>query len=408
MSLVLWMTISVGIFSTVILVLVAALVAAESFVSSSEEVAVTINEGQRTFRVLPGRSLLTALSDEEIFLPSACGGKGTCGLCTCRVAAGGGEVLATEAGLLTRRQQHEGWRLACQVKVRRDMALMIPSGVFEVRRYASRIRAVRQIAPLLKEITLDLPEGFAVEPGAYLQIEVPPYQIRFRDFEISDRYRSVWESEGLFGLEVDSDETVVRGYSIANPPGEGPALMVIVRIALPPAGKKSVPPGVASTYLFSLKPGDEVRISGPYGSLLIKDTDREMVYIGGGAGMAPLRSHLRHLLHALKTSRRVSFWYGARSRQEIIYEEEFRALERECPNFSFHLALSAPLPEDRWTGATGNIHEVVYRDYLAGHPAPEGVEYYLCGPSPMTAAVREMLDGLGVAPEMIACDDFGA
>ncbi len=367
-----------------------------------------INDGSDPVVVDAGGSLLSALAERKVFLPSACGGAGTCGMCKCRVLEGGGEILPTETGLLSRKEQKAHYRLACQVKVRQDMRLLIPEEIFQIRKYDCRVRSNRNVATFIKELVLDLPQDdIGFKAGGYIQIDIPPYRLSFRDFDIDPEYRADWDKYHLWDLEASNDEPIFRAYSMANHPAEKGMVMLNVRIATPPPRTKGIPPGRASSYIFSLKPGDRVSISGPYGEFFIKDTDREMVYIGGGAGMAPLRSHLFHLFKTLKTPRKVSFWYGARSRREMFYHEEFMRIAEEFPNFSFNVALSEPLPEDRWDGPVGFIHQVLYDRYLKDHPEPEEVEYYLCGPPMMIAAVQKMLDSLGVPPEMIAFDSFG-
>jgi Na+-transporting NADH:ubiquinone oxidoreductase subunit F len=309
---------------------------------------------------------------------------------------------------LTRREQKSHYRLSCQVKVRNDLKIRIPDEVFHIQKYDCKVRSNRNVATFIKELVLELPPDTPLDfkPGGYIQIDIPPYKLSYRDFLIEKEYHEDWDKYNLWDLKAENDEPIFRAYSMANHPGEKGIVMLNVRIATPPPNDMSLPPGKASSYMFNLKAGDPVTVSGPYGEFFIKDTNREMVYIGGGAGMAPLRSHIFHLFHALKTTRKVSYWYGARSYREMFYNEDFQNIERNSPNFKFHVALSAALPEDKWTGLTGFIHTVVYESYLKNHPEPEEIEYYLCGPPMMIEAVQKMLDSLGVSREMIAFDIF--
>jgi len=407
MTLVSTILLSAVVFSVVILVLIAALSFVEFKIAPHSEAVIQINDGEKSLTVSTGKSLLSTLAASEIYLPSACGGKGTCGECQCRVLEGGGDVLATEIGLLSRRQQQEGLRLGCQCKVRQDMRLEIPPEILEIKKYTCTVRSNRNVATFIKELVLEMPEPLSFRPGGYIQMDVPPYRLSYRDFDIDPQYHEDWSRFRFWDLTAENEEEIFRAYSMANHPAEQGLVILNVRIAVPPPEKTSVAPGIASSYIFHLKPGDQVTVSGPFGDFFIKETDREMVYIGGGAGMAPLRSHLLHLFSTVKTGRQVSFWYGARSLREVFYEEEFRAIEKAYPNFTFHLALSDPLPEDHWTGKTGFIHQVLYEHYLKDHEEPEEVEYYMCGPPMMVAAVLGMLDSLGVSRDMIAFDDFG-
>jgi len=407
MTLLFTIVLSAAVFSFVILILIAALSFVESKVVSHGEAVIQINGGERSLTVPTGKSLLSTLAAGKIYLPSACGGKGTCGECKCRVLDGGGAVLATETGLLSRKEQHEGLRLGCQCKVRQDMRLEIPPEILEVKKYTCTVRSNHNVATFIKELVLEMPEPLSFRPGGYIQIDVPPYQLSYRELEIETQYHEDWSRFRLWDLTAENAEEAFRAYSMANHPAEQGLIILNVRIATPPPEKKDVPPGIASSYLFHLKPGDQVTVSGPFGEFFIKETEREMIYVGGGAGMAPLRSHLMHLFSTVKTGRKVSFWYGARSRQEVFYEEEFRSIERAHPNFTFHLALSDPQPEDQWQGKTGFIHQVLYENYLKDHEEPEEVEYYMCGPPMMVSAVLGMLNSLGVPREMIAFDDFG-
>jgi Na+-transporting NADH:ubiquinone oxidoreductase subunit F len=379
-------------------------------------VTITINDDpDKSITTQPGANLLAALGDQSIYLPSACGGGGTCAMCKCQVVEGGGDVLPTEKGHLTRREQQDNWRLACQVKVRDDMKVQVPEEIFGIQKWECEVVSNENVATFIKDFTVRLPEGEDVrfEPGGYIQIYIPEYQIDFsKDIEVQPEYREDWDQMNLWALKASNDEEIFRAYSMANHPGEKGLIKLNVRIATPPWDRAKgqfmdVPPGIASSYIFSRKPGDKVTISGPYGEFFIKPTNKEMVYIGGGAGMAPLRSHVFHLFKTMRTDRPVSYWYGGRSLRELFYTEDFREIEREFPNFSYHIALSDPLPEDNWDGPTGFIHNVVLENYLKDHPEPEEIEYYLCGPPMMLQAVFKMLDDLGVPEENIAFDDFG-
>lgn len=406
---ILLLIVSGAVFTGLILVFVAGLNAASRRLSPSGPVTIDINHGERQLNVDSGVSLLSALATQKIFLPSACGGGGTCAMCKCIVAGGGGELLPTEAGHLSRAEVKEGWRLACQLKVKRDLKIRLPAEVLEIRKFEGTVRSNRNVATFIKELIVDLPPGMSLNfrAGGYIQIDVPAYkEISFRSFDIEDRFRDAWDRYNLWDLSASNPEPIFRAYSMANHPAEGNIIMLNVRIATPPPGM-NVPPGIASTYIFSLRPGDKVVMSGPFGEFFEKESDREMVYIGGGAGMAPLRSHIFDLFHTRRTTRKVSFWYGARSRREMFYDDEFRKIASEFANFRYTVALSEPLPEDRWDGPTGFIHKVVYDLYLKDHPDPTEIEYYLCGPPMMIAAVNRMLDELGVEKEMIAYDEFG-
>ena len=396
--------------------LVALITFARSKLSPAGNVTLTINDDpEKAIETTPGTNLLSALGDREIFLPSACGGGGTCAMCKCQVVEGGGDVLPTEKGHLTRREQQDNWRLACQVKVRNDMKIQVPEEVFGIQKWECEVVSNENVATFIKDFTVKLPEGEDVsfEPGGYIQIYIPEYEIDFsRDMEIQPEYHTDWDSMNLWSLKASNDEEIFRAYSMANHPGEKGLIKLNVRIATPPWDREKgqfmdVPPGIASSYIFSRKPGDKVTISGPYGEFFIKPTKSEMCYIGGGAGMAPLRSHVFHLFKAMETDRKVTYWYGGRSLRELFYTEDFREIEEKFPNFSYHLALSDPLPEDDWDGHTGFIHNVLYENYLKNHPEPEEIEYYLCGPPMMLKAAMQMLDDLGVPEEKIAFDDFG-
>lgn len=400
----------VAIFTGVILALVVVLMIVEMFLVKQGNVKIQVN-GESTIEVPVGGTLLSALAAQKIFLPSACGGGGTCAMCKCQVLEGGGNILPTETGHIGRAEAKEHWRLGCQVKVRQDMVVHVPDEIFSIRKYECTVRSNNNVATFIKELVLDLPRGeiLKFKAGGYIQIYIPPYEVDYAQFRdnIAPDYHGDWDKFNLWRFRARNGEEVFRAYSMANHPAEGNMVMLNVRIASPPPRNPDVPPGIASSYIFNLRPGDKVTISGPYGEFFIKDTDKEMCYIGGGAGMAPLRAHLFHLFHTLRSGRRVSYWYGARSLREMFYWDDFKKIQAEFPNFSFHLALSEPLPEDNWTGPTGFIHQVCYEHYLKHHSSPEEIEYYLCGPPPLIAAVNKMLYDLGVEKEQIAYDSFG-
>ncbi|MEO0603943.1 MAG: NADH:ubiquinone reductase (Na(+)-transporting) subunit F [Myxococcota bacterium] len=399
---------AVGVFSLVIVGLVGVLAAARSQLVAQGEVSVLIN-GDKEVKVAPGQSLLSAMASQQIFIPSACGGGGTCAMCKCKVTDGGGDVLPTEVGQLTLRERKDQVRLSCQLKVKQDMKIELPEEVFGVQKFEGKVISNMNVATFIKELVVQLPEGTEMdfEPGGYIQIDVPQFACTFRDFDIEEQYREDWDRFGLWDTKAGNDEEgVFRAYSMANYPAEGNIVMLNIRIATPPRGM-DVPPGVCSSYVFNLKPGDNITMSGPYGEFEINHTDREMIYVGGGAGMAPLRSQLYHLFNTLKTGRRVSYWYGARSAREIFYEEEFRALERQFPNFRLVIALSDPQPEDNWEGPVGFIHNIVIDHYLNEHEAPEDCEFYFCGPPLMLKAVLKMCDDFGVPEDNVRFDDFG-
>lgn len=407
---------AVVIFLILTLLLVAILLLAKAKLTPSGELKIRIN-GEREVTTPAGSTLLSSLAANKIFLPSACGGGGSCGMCRCQVEEGGGEILPTEVGFFTRKQIKGHYRLACQVKVKNDLEIKIPQSVLGIKKWECEVVSNNNVASFIKEFVVRLPEGETLnfQPGSYIQIDVPKYDIKFTDMDIDDKYRDEWDKFKMWGLVCKNDEETYRAYSMANHPAEGNIVMLNIRIATPPFDRNTgtwaagIKPGICSSYIFSRKPGDKVTVSGPYGEFHILNTKREMLYIGGGAGMAPLRSHLLHLFKTLKTTdRKISYWYGARSRREIFYEEDFRAIERNFPNFSFHIALSDPQPEDNWTGYTGFIHQVIYDHYLKDHDAPEDIEYYMCGPGPMANAVKKMLWDLGVPREMLMYDDFGA
>lgn len=407
---------AVVIFLILTLLLVAILLLAKAKLTPSGELKIRIN-GEREVITSAGSTLLSSLAANKIFLPSACGGGGSCGMCRCQVEEGGGEILPTEVGFFTRKQIKDHYRLACQVKVKNDLEIKIPQSILGIKKWECEVVSNNNVASFIKEFVVCLPEGETLnfQPGSYIQIDVPKYDIKFADMDIDDKYRDEWDKFKMWGLVCKNDEETYRAYSMANHPAEGNIVMLNIRIATPPFDRNTgtwaagIKPGICSSYIFSRKPGDKVTVSGPYGEFHILNTKREMLYIGGGAGMAPLRSHLLHLFKTLKTTdRKISYWYGARSRREIFYEEDFRAIERDFPNFSFHIALSDPQPEDNWTGYTGFIHQVIYDHYLKDHDAPEDIEYYMCGPGPMANAVKKMLWDLGVPREMLMYDDFGA
>ena len=403
---------SVSVFTVVVLILVLILNFAESQLLPQGDVTIEINGNpEKSIATRPGSTLLSALAGQSVFLPSACGGGGTCAMCECQVFEGGGEILPTETGHINRKQAKDNWRLACQVKIKENMKIHVPDEIFSIQKWEATVESNQNVATFIKELVLNLPEGenLDFQAGGYIQIDIPEYHnLGFNDFSIEEEYHPDWDKYKIWDLVANNDEPVFRAYSMANHPAEGNRVMLNVRIATPPPPLwDQVPPGLASSYIFNLKPGDNVTISGPYGEFFIKDSDREMVYIGGGAGMAPMRSHLFHLFHTLKTGRKVSFWYGARSVREMFYDEQFKQIQEEFPNFSYKVALSEPMEEDNWTGHTGFIHQVLHDEYLAKHEDPTELEYYMCGPPPMINACDNMLDSLGVDKEMIAYDSFG-
>jgi len=407
------LTLGVLIFLLVIVFLVVMLLYAKAKLSPSGPVAIKINDDIK-LEVGSGSTLLSTLSNEKIFLPSACGGGGTCGMCKCQVVSGGGHILPTETGFFNRKQIHDHWRLGCQVKVRENMEIKVPKEIFGIKKWECEVISNDNVATYIKEFKVKLPEGETLDfaSGGYIQIDVPKCEVDFKDISVEDNYRVDWECYKMFNLKMKNPEPIYRAYSMANYPAEGNIIMLNIRIATPPWDKAKndfvkVNPGICSSYIFSRKPGDKVTISGPYGEFHIKQTKKEMIYIGGGAGMAPLRSHILHLFNTEKTDRKVSYWYGARSMREMFYEEDFRKIEKDFPNFKFNLALSEPVAEDNWKGYVGFIHQVVFDNYLSKHDEPEEIEFYLCGPPQMNDAVLKMLDDLGVPKENIAFDDFG-
>ena len=407
--------ISAIVFLLITLILVVALLYAKAKLVPSGNVKVVVND-EKQFDAPIGGTVLGTLQSQGIFLSSACGGSGSCGQCRCQVEEGGGNILPTEVGFFSRKQIKDHWRLGCQTKVKEDMVIRVPEEVFGVKSWECEVVSNNNVASFIKEFVVKLPEGEKLnfKPGSYAQIEIPKFDIKYSDMDIDDRFKSEWDKFKLWPLTCKNEEETIRAYSMANYPAEGNIITLNVRIATPPfdrstgTWKAGVKPGIASSYIFSLKPGDKVTMSGPYGDFHILETNNEMLYIGGGAGMAPLRAQLLHLFNTVKTGRKVSYWYGARSKNEIFYEEDFRAIEKEFPNFKFHIGLSEPRPEDNWTGPVGFIHQVIYDNYLKDHEAPEDIEYYMCGPGPMSNAVKVMLDNLGVPKENILFDDFGA
>ncbi len=398
----------VGMFTVIVLILVFIILMARSALVSSGDVSIEIN-GEKTITVPAGGKLLQTLSEADLFLPSACGGGGTCAQCKCIISEGGGSMLPTEESHFTKRDAQEGWRLSCQVGVKQDMKIQVPEEVFGVKQWECTVESNPNVATFIKELTLRLPEGESVDfrAGGYVQLECPPHHVKYADFDIEEEYRGDWEHFGFFKLESVVTEDVIRAYSMANYPEEKGVVKFNIRIATPPPGSQGIPCGQMSSWVFGLKPGDKVKVYGPFGEFFAKDTDAEMVFIGGGAGMAPMRSHLFDQLKRLHSKRKISFWYGARSLREMFYVEDYDQLAAENDNFSWHVALSDPQPEDNWEGLTGFIHNVLYEEYLKDHPAPEDCEYYMCGPPMMNAAVIQMLTDLGVEPENILLDDFG-
>ncbi len=399
---------SVALFTGILLLLTVLILQVRARLVPQGDVHIVAND-ERVLVVKTGERLLGTLAEAGIFVPSACGGGGTCGQCKVKILEGGGSLLPTEASLISKREAAEGERLACQVMVTQNMRIHIPEDVFGVKKWQCNVRSNDNVATFIKELVLQLPEGEKLEfkAGGYIQIECPPHRLSYASFDIKQEYRAEWEKYGLLKLRSEVKESTVRAYSMANYPEENNIVMLNVRIATPPPGAPKAPPGIMSSYIFNLKPGDTVTVSGPYGEFFAKDTGAEMVFIGGGAGMAPMRSHIFDQLKRLKSKRKITFWYGARSLREAFYVDDFNELAETHPNFSWHLALSDPQPEDNWQGLTGFIHEVLYKEYLEQHPAPEDCEYYLCGPPMMNAAVLKLLDDLGVEEENILLDDFG-
>ena len=421
---------TVGLFVITLLLVTMLLVAKEKLLPSGP-VKLIIN-GEKDVEVSSGDTLLTTLGNNKIFLPSACGGGGTCVQCRCQVLEGGGEILPTEEPHFTRKEISDGWRLGCQVKVKQDMKIEVPEEVFGIKKWQAKVKSNYNVASFIKEFVIEIPEEMDYKAGGYIQIEIPECDINYQDIDITShpeehpddpqKFKHEWDNFNLWPLNMKNNETVERAYSMASYPAEGREIMLNVRIATPPWDSKkndwmSVNPGIASSYIFSKKPGDTVTISGPYGEFFINDADAEMLYVGGGAGMAPMRSHLYELFRTIKTGRKVTFWYGGRSKRELFYVEHFRALEKDFPNFKFYIALSEPLEEDNWKvkdslegdgdGFVGFIHQVVIDNYLSKHDSPEDIEVYFCGPPLMNQAVDKMAEDFGVPPENVRFDDFG-
>ena len=398
----------VAMFVGTIVALVSVILTAKSFLVPSGNVKILVND-QKELSVPVGGKLMGVLADEGIFVSSACGGGGTCAQCLVKVHEGGGDILETEKGHINKRDAREGCRLSCQVAVKQDMKVEVPEEAFETKKWECTVRSNHNVATFIKELILEVPEGedVAFKAGGYITIECPPHEVSYKDFDIEEEYHPDWDKYDVWQYKSTVEEEVIRAYSMANYPGEKGIIMLNVRVASPPPRQPDLPPGKMSSFIFNLKPGDKVTISGPYGEFFIKETDAEMIYVGGGAGMAPLRSHVFELFKNLKTGRKVSYWYGGRSLRELFYVEHFREIEKAFPNFSFEIALSEPAPEDNWEGHVGFIHQVLIDNYLNDHPSPEDVEYYFCGPPMMNQAVMRMLDDFGVEPENIAFDDFG-
>ncbi len=401
--------VSLTVFSVIIFTLIGMLLLLEATVVQKGDVNIIINEDKdNSLKVSAGNTLLSSLIENKILLPSACGGSGSCGMCKCVVTRGGRDILPTELTHISRKEQQKNIRLACQLKVKENLAITIPEEIFSIKKYNGTIISNQNVATFIKELVIELDQGeeLVFKAGSYIQIDIPEYELKFDEFSIEEAYKPAWDRFNLWGLGSKLDDAVFRAYSLANPPSEKGILKFTIRIATPPPGAAQIPPGVGSSYVFNLKPGDRITLSGPYGDFFVKETDREMCFIGGGAGMAPMRSHILHQLETENTKRKITFWYGARSKQEMFYDEEFTALGEKHDNFLSHTALSDPMPEDNWKGLTGFIHQCLYDDYLKNHDDPTEIEYYLCGPPMMIDAVNKMLDDLGVEPEMIAYDKF--
>ena len=398
----------VVMFTAIVLALVAVILSARAKLVASGDVTILVN-GEKEIVTPAGGKLLQTLAGAGLFLPSACGGGGSCAQCKCQVESGGGSMLPTEAGHFTKRDAKEGWRLSCQVPVKENMKIEVPEEVFGVKQWECTVESNPNVATFIKELTLRLPAGESVDfrAGGYVQLEAPAHHVYFKDFDIEEKYRGDWNHFGFFKFESKVTEPVIRAYSMANYPDEKGVVKFNIRIATPPPRTQGLPPGQMSSYVFSLKPGDKITVYGPFGEFFAKDTDAEMVFIGGGAGMAPMRSHIFDQLRRLKSKRKISFWYGARSLRELFYNDEYDQLAAENENFEWHVAMSDPQPEDNWTGLTGFIHNVLYENYLRDHPAPEDCEFYMCGPPIMNQSVIKMLKDLGVEDENIMLDDFG-
>ena len=424
---------AIVVFLVIIFFLVALLLWAKAKLTTSGPVTININ-GEKDITVEAGSTLLTTLGNNQLFLPSACGGGGTCAMCKCQVLSGGGEILPTEEPYFSRKEAQDNWRLGCQVKVKNNMEIKIPEEIFGIKKWECEVVSNYNVASFIKEFVVKLPAGETLdfEAGGYIQIDVPAVECDFKDIDIApnpddpegkDKFKEDWDKFGLWDLKMKNEEPIFRAYSMANHPAEGNIIMLNIRIATPPWDRAKnkwmdVNPGICSSYVFTRKPGDKVTISGPYGEFFIKDTDSEMLYVGGGAGMAPMRSHLFHLFHTLKTGRKVTYWYGGRSKRELFYVDHFKKIEKEFPNFRFYLVLSEPVPEDNWVekkdvndpdgdGFLGFVHQAVIDQYLSKHDAPEDIEFYFCGPPMMNQAVLKMCDDWGVPPENVSFDDFG-
>jgi Na+-transporting NADH:ubiquinone oxidoreductase subunit F len=399
---------AIGMFTAIVLALVVIILVARAWLVSSGDVSITLN-GERSIIVPAGGKLLQTLAANNVFLSSACGGGGTCGQCKCQVLAGGGDMLATEEAHFTKREARAGWRLSCQVPVKQAMKVDVPEEVFGVKKWECTVESNPNVATFIKELTLRLPAGEHVHfrAGGYVQLECPPHVVNYKDFDIQPEYRGDWDKFNMWRYVSKVDETTIRAYSMANYPEEEGIVKFDIRVASPPPNRDDIPPGKMSSYIFNLKPGDKITVYGPFGEFFARETDAEMVFIGGGAGMAPMRSHIFDQLKRLKTKRKISFWYGARSLREAFYVEEFDKLQADNPNFTWHLALSEPLPEDHWSGYVGFIHNVLFENYLKDHPAPEDCEFYMCGPPVMNASVIKMLADLGVERGNILLDEFG-
>ena len=406
---------SIVIFLLAIIAMVGLLLYVKTKLTPKGMVKVNINNDFKVIETNPGDTLLTTLGNNKVLLPSACGGGGTCGMCRCQIESGAGSILPTETGFFTRKEQQENWRLACQVKVKEDIKLHIHQEILGVKKWECEVVSNDNVATYIKEFVVKLPAGETLDfkSGGYIQIDVPKIDVDFKDMIIGDEYRPEWEQYGMFNLQMKNPEPTFRAYSMANHPAEGNIVMLNIRIATPPfdrvnGGFQKLNPGICSSFIFSRKPGDKVNISGPFGEFFLKNNDNEMMFIGGGAGMAPMRSHLFHLFHTVKESKKkVTFWYGARSWREVFYYDQFMDIQKNFPNFTFHLALSDPQPEDNWTGFKGFIHQVIYDQYLSKHEEPEEIDYYLCGPPMMNSAINKMLYDLGVPDENVLFDDFG-
>ena len=396
------------VFTLAVNMMVFIILGARKLLVSSGNVSISMNEAAKSVEVEAGGKLLQTLASQNLFLSSACGGGGTCAQCKCRVISGGGSILPTEEAHFTNKEKNEGWRLSCQVPVKDNMEIVVPDEVFGARKWECEVVSNQNVATFIKELVLKLPEGeeVAFKAGGYVQMEIPPYELDYKTFDIEEEYHEDWDRFKIWDNTANNDDSIIRAYSMANYPEEKGVLKFNIRIASPPPGS-DVPPGLMSSWVFNLKKGDKVRVFGPFGEFFAKETDNEMVFVGGGAGMAPMRAHIFDQLLRLNSKRKITFWYGARSLREMFYVDEFNKLDNDNENFNWHVALSDPLPDDNWEGKTGFIHQVLFDNYLKDHPAPEDCEYYLCGPPMMNKAVIEMLLDLGVEPENIALDDFG-